>query len=440
MNILKTVAGSRALLLTIALVMGIVGAWPAFKTGLTPPDVRTERPGEFDVDMLKKGLDRTPHFTDTFRWFAGDWIGCNPFWRPGSSYVFWGLYRLLGWEHHDRYEVVRGICHVIVTGMLFWFMMVVTGRPLLALVAVAVQNVHLPIPLAERFYTPVGVNSVERWISMPDQWLAMVTLPALWLAWRGAIWWAVPLTAAAAMLKETGFVVFPLVMLFYWWRHRRLHPAFLALIGIAAVFATLKLAFVGPGWILGSNRAMWYRMARFAIPRPINYIMIGSAPWSVAGIALGAGVILGIGPRRRPRIALGVLVAGFAASLVIYHFMIGAPGGTPGFEFALAGVIERRLRINTPVIAVWIIAAWAGLKGPDRWLVVLMAIAHLVLGLPAKIAPQTGTRSLYTARLFSAAITALCIWSLPLLMGRPVPQTPAADEVPPDAASSDETQ
>jgi len=423
MNALKRMVRHRAVLLAVALVLGVVGAWTAFESGLTPPDVREQRPDEFDVDMLKKGLDRTPDFSDTFAWFTGEWIGCNPFWRPLSSYVFWTLHRTIGWEPHDDYEIVRGVCHVVVTGMLFWLIAVVTGRPLIGLIAVALANIAIPVIPLDRMYASFGVLPVRRWISMPDMWLAMATLPALWLAWEGRIWWAVPLAAAAAMLKETGFMVFPLVMLMYWWRHRRLHPAFIALIAIAGLFATLKLVYVGPGWILGSNRSIWVRMARFALPRPVNYMLTGSTPWTVMGIGVGVAIILW----RRPWAALGTLAGAFVLSMLTYKYTIGIFFDKPGLDIALAGVLERKLLRTTPQIALWTLAAWAGLRGPYRREVILLAIAHLVMGLPGTIAPQTGTRSFYSAMLFSSSVSAVCAWSLPLIFGLAVPGPPKAD-------------
>ncbi|MBD3293027.1 MAG: hypothetical protein GF393_08895 [Armatimonadia bacterium] len=413
MNALRRIAEHRWTLLVVALAIGVVGAWGAFESGLTPPDVREQRPDEFDVDMLKKGLDRTPHFSDTFRWFTGEWIGCNPFWRPLSSYVFWTLHRTIGWEPHDDYEVVRGACHVIVTGMAFWLVAVITGRPLIGLIAVALANLTMPVVPLSLLWEAYGADPVRRWISMPDMWVAMVTLPALWLAWQGRIWWAVPLVAAAAMLKETGFVVFPLVMLVYWWRYRRLHPAFSALIVIAGIFATLKLVYVGPGWILGSNRSIWVRMARFALPRPVNYMLTGGAPWATMGIGLGAAIILW----RRQWTALGVLAGMFVLSILAYRYTIGIPIGNPGMDVALAGLLDRQLFRMTPQIAIWTLAAWAGLRGPYRREVILLAIAHLVMGLPGTIAPQTGTRSFYTALLFSSSVSAVCAWSIPAIFG-----------------------
>lgn len=420
MATLRRLLGNRAILVGIALAIGVIGAWSAFESGLTPP----EPDRDLDVMALERGLDKYQNFEDTYSWFTGYWIGLNPFWRPLSSYAFWTLHKTLGWEDHDRYEIVRAVCHVIVTGMLFWFMMVLTGRPLLALLTVTMQNFALPLPVLDKLYAARGISMVARWISLPDIWLAMVTLPALWLAWRGKLWWSVPLVAAAAMLKESGFVVFPLVMLFYWWRQRRLHPAFIALIVIAAVFATLKLVYVGPGWILGSNLSIWTRMARFAFPRPLTYLLTGAAPWTVFAIGVAIAIIVACGRSRWWWLALGIVAGSFVAALIAYHYTIGTPGGDPGFEIALAGVLEKRLYTTVPQVTVWLIAAWAGLRGPDRRMIVLLTITHLAMGLPATIAPQTGTRSLYLAALFSSSISAICAWSLPLVFGRPVRRAP----------------
>jgi hypothetical protein len=213
-------------------------------------------------------------------------------------------------------------------------------------------------------------------------------------------------------------------MLFYWWRQRKLHRAFWALIAIGAVMAAVKLITVGPGWILGSNRAIWLRIFRFVAPKPINYIVTAAAPW----VVLGAGIAIAVILWRRPRLALGALAAGLMASVLTYSLTIGWPAGRPGLDIAFAGVLEERGLLKTvPMAAVWLIAAWAGFRGPDRGLIALLVIAHYVLGLPPKIAPQTGTRSLYTAQLLSSAVSALCLWSVPLLF-REAPDGEACDE------------
>lgn len=419
----RRILGNRVILLALALLIGVIGARSAFESAARPSYAEDD----WDICALDRGLTRYDSLDSTFSWFTGEWIGLNPFWRPLSSYIFWTLNKVVGWdvfEQHARYEILRGLCHVAVTGMLFWLMMVLTGRPLLALLAVFMQNVQIPVPGVNYVCIAPGVSPVARWISMPDLWLAMATLPALWLAWEGRVWWSVPLAAVAAMLKETGFLVFPLVMLFYWWHHRRLHPAFLALIATGALFTTLKLVYVGPGWVLGSNRSMWVRMARFAFPIPVTRMITGGLPWAITGAGVGAAVIVAAGRKSRPRLALGILAVAFVMSVLGYRYTIGGPGGMPQLDVAFAGVIESRLFTEGGYVAVWIMAAWAGLRGPDRGKIVLLAIAHLALGFPATVAPQTGRRSLYTAMLFSSCVSAVCAWSLPVIVGRPVRQEP----------------
>ncbi len=424
MSRLRAMARRRAVTVLLAALMGAWAAFPVLREGLTPPDSLVYAAKDCDVVMLKRGLDETPRLRDTLRWWTGNWIGCNPFWRPLSSYAFWLMHRTLGWEHHDRFGVITGLSHIAVSVLLLLLAMELTGRPLLALLAVGLCNVGpLPSPAAHWLHSP-GIGGVQHWVYIPDIWLAMCVLPALLLAWRGRIWWAVLLAAVAAMFKETGFVAFPLVALFYWWRRRRLHPAFWALGLIAALFATVKLVYVGPGWVLGSNLSIWVRMFRFVAPEPLNCITAGFAPWVTVSVGLALTLIF-----RRSRwtrtLALPVAIVLAAA---VYQ-LANRPEPALGGAVALVGVLEPSFLMGTTIgVALWLVLAWAGLRGAERSLIALLALGYLALGLPATIAPQTGARSLYTALLLSGSIKALCLWSLPAAFARP----PAAPGPPSD--------
>ena len=291
MRRLLATARHRAVLVALAGLMGVWGGWHLFLSGLTPPDSSVWGRKNGDVVMFRRGLDQTPRLRDTLRWFTGNWIGCNPFWRPASSYGVWTMARTLGWEHHDRYEIVTALCYVGACVALLLFALELTGRPWLALVTVALYTIGQMWPLNRWLESP-GAAGIGGWVYIPDIWLALCVLPALMFAWRGRVWWAVALALLAAMVKETGFVALVLVPLFYWWRQRRLHRAFWALAGVGAVMAAVKLLFVGPGWVLGSNLSLWRRVLMFVAPEPLVAIITGYLPWVIIGAGVAVTVIL----------------------------------------------------------------------------------------------------------------------------------------------------
>ncbi len=412
MSRLIALARHRAVHVILAALMGAWATWPLLYDGLTPPDASIWGRRNGDVVMFHRGLEETPRLRDTLHWFTGPWIGCNPFWRPASSYGVWLMARTLGWKHHDRFQIVTALCYIAACIMLLVFAAELTGRPWLALVTVLLFTIGNVPPLNYWLRSP-GIAGIRSWAYIPDVWLALCVLPALMLTWRGRIWGAVVLAAVAAMVKETGFVALVLVPLFYWWRRRRLHPALGVLAGLGAIMVTLKLVFVGPGWVLGSNLSLWRRMLLFLAPEPVVSIITGFLPWVIVGIGMALTVIL---RHSRPVRLLAIPVA-VVLGIVIYQ-MLNRPEPSVLGGVAMTAVVDPvPLQHVSLGIALWIIFAWAGLRGPDRSLVMLLAIGYLALGLPATLAPQTGDRSYFTAWMLAATIKALCLWALPTAFG-----------------------
>ncbi len=404
------------MLFCVALVLSGSGARFAIVEGFTPPDRSRDAKTHCDVVMLKKGIDATPRLRDTAKWWTGYWIGCNPFWRPLSSYAFWGMYKTLGWEHQDRYEIVTAACHIAACALLFLLIEAVTGRTLAALIGVWFLNLRIPVKYLDRMTEAPGLAGVSHWIYLPDVWLALCVLPALLTAWRGRPWWALVFATLAAGFKETGFVTFPLVMVFYWWRWRRLDRSFIALIAVAGGLAAVRLIGVGPGWILGSNASMWMRMFRFACGYPLTMLTGAQAPWAVLGIGMAIAII---GWRSR-WLRYGGPLAGLFLAALAYWSIVYARGELVSYTLSIVALMEwKYIIILSGRVALWIAVVYAGLRSPDRSLIFLFIVAYLVLGLPAKIAPQSGERSLYNAYMMSATAKALCLWWAPGLFLRP---------------------
>ncbi len=408
MTRLLALARHRAVLIVLASLMGVWGGRELFLAGMTPPDSSVWGRANADVVMFRRGLSETPRLGDTLRWFTGNWIGCNPFWRPASSYGVWVMARTLGWEHHDRYEIVTAVSYVAACVLLLLFALELTGRPWPALATVALYTIGRVWPL-NRWLDSPGVAGIGSWVYIPDIWLALCVLPALMLAWRGRLWWAVALALLAAMVKETGFVALVLVPLFYWWRWRRMHRAFWVLAGVGAAMAAVKLVFVGPGWVLGSNLSLWRRMLMFVAPEPVVAVITGYLPWVIIGAGVAITVIL---RRNRPARLLAIPLS-LVAAIVAFH-LLNRPEPSILGGVAMVAVLDSTIIYRLSLgVALWIILAWAGLRGADRSLIVLLAIGYLALGLPATLAPQTGERSYFTAWMLSATVKALCLWSLP---------------------------
>ncbi len=402
----------RSVLFSLAMLAAIWGARWAFRDGLTPPDRSLSAQEDCDVVMLKKGIDASPRLRDTGKWWTGYWIGCNPFWRPLSSYGFWLMWKVFGWEHHDRFVLVTAVCHVAACALLFLLVEGITGRSALALLSLVLLNVRIPLRYLSLLTSSPGLGGVSRWVYIPDVWLAMCVIPALLMAWRGRLWWAIVLASMAAMFKETGFMAFPLVILFYWWRWRRLHKAFWALAGVAALLATAKLVGVGPGWILGSNKYLWVRMFRFAAGRLVNTLTTPHFPWGIAGIGIAVSLI---GWRNRWTRYGAIPAAILVASLWVWWHAQGF-GDQISLGVAFTAVMHWPYILGTGLAcAVWLACAYAGVRGADRSLIILLVLGHLLVGLPATVAPQAGARSFYTASMLASAVSALCVWSLPAL-------------------------
>ena len=187
------------------------------------------------------------------------------------------------------------------------------------------------------------------------------------------------------------------------------------MIGLGGCRAATKLLGVGPGWILGSNRSIWQRIFLFVAGYPLHVLHATHAGYALLGLGIAVSII---GWRNRWTRYGGVVCAVVLGTLINYFFF--SEYETPaGMAVALTALLEPSCVIGVALrCAVWVVLAYAGLRGPQRSLVALFIIGYLLIGFPATIAPQTGLRSLYTAGLLFAAATALCVRSVPVVFQR----------------------
>jgi len=98
-----------AALPALAVIPRVV-AWTAAMRGQAPSWLR----GDLDTQLIHDGLMQAPEFADTFRWWAGTWVGQVPFYRPLTSCLFWIEWKLFG-DREYLYLIPTVVAHVAAT-------------------------------------------------------------------------------------------------------------------------------------------------------------------------------------------------------------------------------------------------------------------------------------------------------------------------------------
>jgi len=404
----------RAYLFALAMAMAAWGGrnalWTALGVGRELPPLGQE---DGDETLIRQGLESAGGIRGTAQWWTGQWVQRLPYWRPLSSYGFWAMWKVFGWDHQRWWVLVHFVFHLGACALLFLLVEAMTGDPRVAALSVVAFTPPLGAHVLGHFFAQPAFLTVGEWKDCPDQWLAVCALGALLAAWRGRMTPAILLAALAAMFKETGFMVFPLVGAFYWYRHRRVPPSFLPLAGVAVALVAIKLHATGAGYVLGSNHSLWLRVARFSAGRPLNLL---TGPQAGIGL-LAIGAAIAVICRNRPWVRYGALVGAVLVAIAVQRYMTAwGTGRVPGYDVAMAQVLEPRFlsRVALPIM-IWIVVAAAGMIGPWRGPALLFVLGHWLMGLPSTFAPQVGPHAYYTAWLLSSGATALCLWSLPVL-------------------------
>ena len=82
-----------------------VGQWPGKNVDPTKPVC------DLDTRLIHDGLLRAPHFQDTLRWWTGTWAGQIPFYRPLTSWLFWGEWKAFG-DFETRWHCIANVMHL----------------------------------------------------------------------------------------------------------------------------------------------------------------------------------------------------------------------------------------------------------------------------------------------------------------------------------------
>lgn len=361
-----------------------------------------------DWGYLNQGLDRISSFSDTARWWTGTWCGEVPFWRPLTSYAFWGMRLLWPKEYMLPRQIIHIILHLCFTalgGLLLWRL---TRRRWLALMTIwlfAGSRPSMDFLGSARPSAVIGLLTSPK--NIPDPLVGIAILVSLLLLADGR--WLSALFAAVVSVcfKELGFMTWPLALLILAWKHRenlivsgRLEYiigrcrrnclpviAWLSVLGLLVIIHFLA---VGIGYRVGANSS-WYHRALAYLGGPVISNLF-EANFVVPIIAiLSAFVIIRF---RRSSVFLritGVLLA-LALGIALDSYLLGTTWDT-----SMARLLGCR---PTDILAdiIWLIIAWEARH--DWYTVVLGLAACFITAMPAWMAGQVTMHVLYVPSFF----------------------------------------
>lgn len=366
-----------------------------------------------DVDWyyINIGLDRISSFGDTARWWTGTWCQeVSFFWRPLSSYAFWGMRLLWPAEYMLPRQAVLlflHLCFVATGGLLLWRL---TCRPRLVLLTLWLFAGLRPYPMRGLFGQ---VASVENVLldpkNIPDPLAGIAMLASLLLLANGR--WAVGLVAAVMSVgfKEVGFATWPLALIVLPWVHR---DRVMAAGGTKYVTASIRRNWLPvTAWLLalalllvihllavgaGSGfhvSAISYERAALYFGGPIAVKLLLGDPSPVIVAFLVAGAILAL--RRLsllPRL-IGVLLA-LAVGIALDTRLQGTP-----WDVSMVRLLTFGLDLATVLACIiWLLVAWEARH--DWQTVALGAAMCLVAALPTWASSRALEHSRYAASFF----------------------------------------
>lgn len=353
-----------AILASIAL-RSVHALWPYILMPIRPPV------SDIDWLVIDRALQDVHGISDTAKWWSGQWCHSLGYWRPLSSYAFWGM-RML-WP--TRYMLPRQIMlvagHLLFTllgGLLLWRL---TGRKWLTWITVWLFAGLRPFPISwvfEHGQLTVGKVLTDP-KNLPDAFMSIMVMVSLLLLQRGK--WVAALIAAmmAACFKETGFVTWPLaIVMFAWIRWEKIsrasivqamkrnRPAIIIWVLALGFMLLARTQAVGMTTGIRWNRFTILRMALFFGGPIIGEFAIRD--WSVL-IVSGLAIVAVLGFRR---FSLLPKFIGILASLALGVLIDTRLQGTT-WDVSLARLFGFDLDLSAiAAIWIWVYVASKGAK------------------------------------------------------------------------------
>lgn len=372
---------------------------------------------DIDWGYLNRGLDRIHSFRDTTRWWTGTWCGEVPFWRPLTSYVFWGERLLWPKDLMLPRQIISVLFHLIFIGLGGWLTWILTRRRWLILVTVWLFAGARPYPMNALFgyLRPVGdVLSDPK--NIPDPLAGIPIMISLILLAKGR--WIAALAAAVISVgfKELGFTAWLLALVVPAWmnRTRITKPGYVAhsikknrlpIMAWLLAFGLMGLVHylaVGYGYNCGSNRAWFWRAAAyFGGPAGAELVTRNVLPVFVAVLLFASTMGL-------RRMSILVKLAGALGSFGLGVLLDSHLQGV-SLDISMVRVLDYGLELKTILICVfWLLVAW---EARHDWQTVALGSALCFFAaFPSWMVAQALEHTLYIATFFMeiAVAAAIC--------------------------------
>ncbi len=406
----------RVVVLLIVAVSILISAWSMLQPYVDHPVVAYRG---VDWMYLDRGLSRIHSFSDTLSWWTDTWCGEVPFWRPLTSYVFWGMKLIWPPDYMLPRQIILIVLHlgfISVAGLFLWRL---TKRFWLVMTVLWLFAGFRPWPVSEVFGELKPVFELLRDPkNIPDPLAGIAMMISLILLLRGR--WASSLVVAVVSVcfKEIGFTVWPLALLLLSYRHRgqlavpsrfdylresvrRNRTAILMWTGVLAALIVIHLLAVGIGYRIGNNEAWFWRMFLY-LGGPVlsSFFMIDPIPSVIATLAAVA-IVATQRMRLLPRFLILLLpfIVGIGADVLFLRSRWDISMGQ-------CFLLQCRLVIIC-AYTVWLLIAW---NARHDWPTALLGFSMCVISVaPAFMAAQTLAHTQYVPSVFMELVVAVAV-------------------------------
>lgn len=181
--------------------------------------------GDIDQAVYLKHVQQHWSFLSTFAWWhqACVYPDLPRYWRPLTMLGFWSECHLFGAYRFDRWQAAEIVFFVLFAVLLAWFAYRITGSRVAPAITLLGLSSFAPLlgmnPVTAPFlafftsFTNPDANVVLiNWKDQAEIWAGAATLGALIFTLNARWWAALACTLVAIGFKESGWLVFPMIL------------------------------------------------------------------------------------------------------------------------------------------------------------------------------------------------------------------------------------
>ena len=372
---------------------------------------------DLDLQLIIGGADQVTTIGETFRWWHGTWIGQVPFWRPLTSLLFWGEYRMFGPERYDLWLGVSIALQVVVSLLLIILFNRLSGTKWMGWAVALYFSAWRALPLnlgigtGFLFASPSSL-ALDSPKNQPEITVAIFVLLALIGALRKQWWLVIISFVVAVCFKEMGWIALPLALVTVLWKYgskslREIRPVWWLALGVAVVALLVARASAGPevfrGYHMGSN-TMW--VTRLVNSYADSFLSDRLFSTNVASALLGIALFTACLVRWRlwwKGLAVGV------ATIVVVGVQMAVHRVDPAIALAM---LAENWHVSFGTL-IFLIPAWALVTTEhERKSALRLAALMLLATLPFVAAGQVTQHVLYLKGVFESGIVVLAFAAL----------------------------